>query len=72
MTIYAFYRHFIGAITNIVLNYFLIRELGIIGAAWATLLSYMLASYLIDYFFCKMRKSFYMKTLSIFPVFLKR
>lgn len=67
MTKYAFYRNFFGAITNLVLNYFLIKEFGVIGAAWATLLSYMLASYLIDYSLGNMRKSFYMKTLAFFP-----
>jgi len=36
----------IGAVANIILNYLLISKYGIIGAAWATLLSYSIASYL--------------------------
>ncbi|KOR30556.1 flippase [Achromatium sp. WMS3] len=63
--IYSFYRYLVGAIINVVLNYFLIKKLGIIGSAWATLVSYMVASYLMDYFFCRMKKNFYMKTSSI-------
>ncbi len=39
-------------VTNLVLNYFLIRQYGILGAAWATLLSYFVLSvyiYFISY-----------------------
>jgi len=36
----------IGAVANIILNYLLISKYGIIGAAWATLISYSIASYL--------------------------
>ena len=35
-----------GAISNILLNYLLIPHYGGIGAAWASLISYMIASYL--------------------------
>jgi Na+-driven multidrug efflux pump len=35
----------LGAISNIVLNYFFIQSMGGVGAAWATLISYSIASY---------------------------
>ena len=40
-TMYLFRSTLIGAIVNIILNFFLIKEYGIIGAAIATLLSYL-------------------------------
>ncbi|KTF13163.1 flippase [Pseudoalteromonas sp. H103] len=39
--------HGIAAITNIILNYIWIPQFGIIGAAWATFISYALSSYLV-------------------------
>lgn len=39
--------HGIAALTNIVLNYIWIPQFGIIGAAWATFISYALSSYLV-------------------------
>lgn len=39
-------RHFFGAVVNVVLNLLLIPRMGILGAAWATLISYACASYL--------------------------
>jgi len=40
----------IGIITNVFLNYFLIKYFGVIGAAWATLISYFLLSTIIYLF----------------------
>jgi PST family polysaccharide transporter len=43
---FSLFSHGAGAISNIILNYLLIPEFGGIGAAWATLFSYMIASFL--------------------------
>jgi O-antigen/teichoic acid export membrane protein len=40
------WRHSIGAALNIALNFLLIPQLGVIGAAYATVASYVVASYL--------------------------
>lgn len=58
----------IGAILNILLNYILIPKIGIAGAAWATLISYFVASYLCLLFFKKTRINFINLTKSIFFV----
>lgn len=49
----------IGAISNIILNYVLINKYGIIGAAWATLISYFIASYLALSFWKSTRPNFF-------------
>ena len=48
----------IGAIVNILLNYILIKNIGIEGAAWATLISYFIAAYFGLLFFKKTRINF--------------
>ena len=55
-----------GAIANVFLNLLLIPEYGYIGAAYATLISYAIASYLALMFYCKTRPVFWMMTYSIF------
>lgn len=60
----------LGAVTNIILNYYLIEKYGVIGAAYATLFSYMIASYLSLIFYKKTRVIFIMMTKSIF-VFIR-
>jgi len=47
LTTISFIRTFLGAISNIVLNIFLIPLMGINGAALATLLSYFISNYFI-------------------------
>lgn len=64
LTIYAFYRNLLGAICNIFLNLILINKYKIIGAAMATLIAYMLASYVFDSFNSKTRITFIQKTKS--------
>lgn len=58
---HALYRNIIGALVNIILNYFLIMEYGIIGAAYATLISYIIAGLIYDYFVPDLRSNFYFK-----------
>ncbi len=55
----------IGAIINIVLNYILIKNMGINGAAISTLISYFIAAYLCLSFFDKTRINFINLTKSL-------
>ncbi|MGP9596441.1 flippase [Psychrobacter sp. AOP29-E1-4] len=64
------YRTTFGLVINIVFNYVLIKNIGILGAAIATLLSQMSAAYLYDIIDKKMYINFKMKTLS--PFFFMR
>ena len=61
------FRTAFGLIINISLNYLLIISVGIIGAATATLLSQICASYLYDVLDRRMHKNFKMKTSSLLP-----
>lgn len=56
-----FYRTFSGAVANILLNLLLIPRYGLVGAAVATVVSYMLAGFLFDFFNRKTRVLFEMK-----------
>lgn len=56
----------LGALANVVLNYWLIPQYGGVGAAYATLLSYVAASYLALLFHSKTRPVFWMMSKSIF------
>lgn len=58
----------LGMIVNIVLNIFMIPELGIIGAAYATLISQFVASVLAPVFFKRTRNSFFMMIRALFFV----
>jgi len=55
----------LGALTNVFLNFILIPEYGIYGAAIATLLSYAMASYFALYFNKRTRVVFWMMTKAI-------
>jgi O-antigen/teichoic acid export membrane protein len=56
----------IGAIVNIVLNYIFIRNIGIEGAAWSTLISYFIAAYLSLLFWKTTRVNFINISKSLF------
>ena len=60
-----FYRTFIGALLNIIMNYYLIRIIGIEGAAISTLVSHFFAAYLYDIFDKDLRNMFIFKTKSL-------
>ncbi len=60
------FRTFIGAVSNIILNIFLIPKLGGKGAAVATLISYALSGFLLNYFDSKTRPIFYLQLKAIF------
>ena len=59
---------FIGAITNIILNYFLIPSFGISGAAYSTILTYLLIIFLFDIFNKKTRVLLKLKFKSIISI----
>jgi O-antigen/teichoic acid export membrane protein len=64
----SFYRTLLGALVNIALNLYLIPKYGILGAAYTTVISYMVAGYLANGLFKKSRQSFIAitKSLNIF------
>ncbi len=61
-----FYRTFFGAVINVILNLFLIRKFGGVGAAVSTLIAQMIAAYFYDIFNKKTRQLFFMKTKALF------
>ncbi|MEO1953819.1 MAG: polysaccharide biosynthesis C-terminal domain-containing protein [Campylobacterales bacterium] len=69
LQIYSTINTTIGAIINIMLNYYLIDYMGIEGAAWATLISYFFASYFCLLFWKKTRVNFINISLSLFLPF---
>lgn len=56
-----FYKSLAGALTNVLLNLWLIKY-GLVYVAVATLLSQLLSSFLLDIFFKKSRGQFYLKS----------
>lgn len=56
----------VGAVANIVLNFLLIPKYGGLGAAYATLIAYAAASYVVLLFHAKTRVVFVMMTKSFF------
>ncbi|POB13202.1 flippase [Halobacteriovorax sp. DA5] len=58
----------IGFLINIVLNFYLIREFGIIGAALATLSSLFITTFLFELFDSKLRKVYYLKIQWLLPI----
>lgn len=67
--IYSFYRNFFGAILNFLLNFLLLKHLGVIGAAISTLISYLFVGLLFDLFVKKLRINFFLKVKSIFSFY---
>lgn len=45
-----FYRSLLGVISNILLNYILIHKYGVLGAAYASLISYVIVDLVYDFF----------------------
>ena len=61
-----FYRTFVGALLNIIMNYYLIGIMGIKGAAISTFVSHFFAAYFYDLLDKDLRKMFILKTKSLF------
>jgi O-antigen/teichoic acid export membrane protein len=63
--ILSLYRTVTSAIVNVVLNYFLIPIYGVVGAAWATVISYAIAGLFFDVVLTETRPMFAMKLRSL-------
>ena len=61
-TILNFYRNLLGIIINITLNLILLKNYGIKGAAYASLIAYIFAFYIFDLFSKETKKIFFLKT----------
>tara|TARA_B110000967_G_scaffold170133_1_gene179935 strand:+ start:1882 stop:3156 length:1275 start_codon:yes stop_codon:yes gene_type:complete len=61
-----FKRELMGLSTNIILNFLLIPRYGIVGAAWATLISYSVSSIFSNFFFKDTRPLIKKQLLSIY------
>lgn len=66
LQLYSLRRAVIGLILNIVLNYFLIPLYGALGAAIATVISQLVAVWLLNSISSKTRKMFFMQTKALF------
>jgi len=62
---YGFYRNIVGVLVNVVLNIIFIKQYGIVGAAYASLIAYIFAFLLFDLFYAKARHIFILKIKSI-------
>ncbi|MGE3613200.1 MAG: flippase [Sulfurimonas sp.] len=64
----SFWRTFYGMTINVVLNFMLLPNYGIQGAAVATLISQIIAAYISDLLNTRTRRMFWMKSKSIFII----
>ena len=62
-------RLILGALINVFLNYFLILEFGILGAAYGTLIAYFFSSYFYNFLFAKTRNNFQLQTNAFINIF---
>jgi len=62
---YSFYRTLLGAVVNVGLNLLMIPKFGVLGAAWATVISYAAAGLFSDVLQKKTRTIFKMKLRSL-------
>ncbi|MAP54381.1 flippase [Altibacter sp.] len=66
---FASLRLIIGAVINIALNIYFIELYGLTGAAYATLISYSISGYFVNYLFKSTRANFYLQTYSLLHFF---
>ncbi|WP_404297307.1 flippase [Halomonas sp.] len=65
------YRVAVGAILNIIINFLVIERYGIVGAAWATLISLFFVNIVFDMFNANMRSQLKLKMLAfLYPISL--
>jgi O-antigen/teichoic acid export membrane protein len=67
---YLFYRTLMGAILNILLNYFLINHYGIYGAALSTIISQFFSVYIFNLFNKKTLPIFKLQTFAFFAPYI--
>jgi O-antigen/teichoic acid export membrane protein len=60
LQLYSFLYKGSGAVINVILNFFFIKRFGVVGAAWATVISYGFAAYFLNFIFAKTRSNFYL------------
>ncbi len=61
----AYIKSIIGGVANVVFNFILIPELGIMGAVWASLFAFFLSSYAVHFFMKRYRYIFWIQTKSL-------
>ena len=66
---FASIRLIFGAIINVLLNLLFINKYGLLGAAYATLISYSISGYLINILFKRTRQNFWLQTKSFINLF---
>lgn len=59
----------LGCVLNISFNFYFIPKLGLTGAAYATVLSYLISSFLVFYFFRSTREAFFQILYAFFIFF---
>lgn len=63
----SFQRTIVGLFINLILNYVLIKKMGVIGAAYATLFTQCITAFLIDYLQKETRLMFQLKIFAFIP-----
>ncbi|MGR5357464.1 flippase [Vibrio chagasii] len=66
------YRHVLGILINIPLNYVMILEYGVVGAAWSTLICLAITNLILDAFLSKTKQCFIFKVRSFALISLSR
>ena len=59
----------IGAFINIILNYYLIQVYGSIGAIIATIISFFITIFLIDFMYIKTRENVKLQVIEMFTFY---
>lgn len=65
LQVLAFQKAVLGSLSNIILNLLLVPPFGVLGSAWATVISYALADLVFDSLYKKTRINFQMKIDSL-------
>ncbi|PHR23961.1 MAG: O-unit flippase [Desulfotalea sp.] len=64
-----FVSTFTGAVVNVLLNLILIKEYGVTGAVWATIISYSIEAYFILFLFpCTRKQAFMISRAFVMPI----
>lgn len=69
---FVFGRTIVGAIINIVLNYWLIPRYGALGASVATLIAQFCSVYALNFFYVRAKPIFYLQSRALFSVLTLR
>jgi O-antigen/teichoic acid export membrane protein len=58
-----------GAVINVIINMYFIEYYGLVGAAYATIISYSISSYFINFFYKRTRMIFLLQTKALLNLF---